>query len=150
MFRELSLDGVGAMRRLILTTAICVISFAATSAQAGRFFGGGADVPESVTNGAPPYTPTPGYTTFGRKLRGGFGRNGFAPVWGPVWGPRAFTPATGKGDDLRPNGAYVKSPYVLPEMGPPAPPVPTGKLFDPPAVELEAVEIPMTPKDVSP
>jgi hypothetical protein len=56
------------------------------------------------------------YGGYGLKLRGGYGRNGYAPVCGPLWGSAAFLPAAGRGYDPRPRGAYVRALVPSPEM----------------------------------
>ena len=60
--------------------------------------------------GAPAGGVSPNYSTYGRRLRGGFGRNGFAPTFGPVCGPNAFVPATGV--------APIGGPYARPSIHP--------------------------------
>jgi hypothetical protein len=58
------------------------------------------------------YGGGPEYATYGRRLRGGFGKNGYAPVCGPFWGPNAFAPWYSQSPPVRPNGAYVRNPYL--------------------------------------
>lgn len=97
------------MRRVLLWVLIGLLG-AETAVQAGERFArrhGGYGV-EIAPDSIGPY----GY---GRRLRGGYGRNGYAPVFGPVWGPTAFLPGAGKSVDLRPNGSYVR-PLGPPEM----------------------------------
>src|SRR5437868_11367416 len=105
------------MRLFMLTTAMIGLLAIPSVGQAGRNAVGPAGFDDY---GSAPFDSNR-QTTFGRRLRGGYGRNGFAPIWGPLWGAQALTPAAGKGYDIRPMGSYVKSPYVLPEMGPPVP-----------------------------
>lgn len=81
--------------------------------------GYGVTAPLPVGDGVPlsrEYRDRYVYGGYGLKLRGGYGRNGYAPVCGPVWGPNAFLPAAGKGYDPRPRGAYVRALVPSPEM----------------------------------
>lgn len=99
------------MRRVILATVMLGLVGLPTAVQAESWYS--PRQPTHVYYAKPLHCPY-GYTSFGRCLRGGYGRNGYAPVFGPVWGPQAYMPAVGKGVDLRPNGSYVRS-LGLPE-----------------------------------
>ncbi len=93
------------MRRAILAVVIGLIGQAfvelGEAARAGDWYG---------------YPSNNRYGGYGRQLRGGYGKNGFAPVCGPVWGPTAFIYANGRAMDPRPHGSYVRPLYPPPEM----------------------------------
>ena len=122
--------------------------------------------------GAPQGGVPPGFSNFGLRLRGGFGRNGYAPLWGPVWGPEAFMPAAGTDRDVRHYRSYGDPvTYSTPagtaesDVGQPTPPIPSTKEStlskDAPAPKAESLlkdvpaipDVPMTnesPADASP
>ena len=47
------------------------------------------------------------YGGYGMQLRGGYGKLGFAPVFGPIWGPYAFVP-----NRARVSAGYAKNPAL--------------------------------------
>lgn len=104
--------------------------------------------------GAPQGGVPPGFSNFGLRLRGGFGRNGYAPLWGPVWGPEAFMPAAGRDGDVRHYHSYGEPvTYSQPargaesDVGHPTPPNPSTK-ESPPSKEVPAPKAESLLKDV--
>lgn len=137
------------MRRTILATVLGLIG-AVHGVQADEPVacnpetsnGYGVAAPMPVGDGVPlsrEYRDRFVYGGYGLKLRGGYGRNGYAPVCGSVWGPKAFLPASGQGYDPRPRGAYVRALVPSSElMFDAAPEVPTDNVL--PAKEKPIAE----------